>query len=478
MMICMMLLAALAAPRSEPPADTRETTRLLMEFASRGSASGDAAGVKAASEWVASRFRGIGFQVRELQEEGNPLLFAERRVDHPALTVLFYMHYDTQPIGPAEDWASTGGEAFRPRLMLGQWDETGARPIELEQLDERTIETARLYARGAADDKAPIVMHLRAMRQWLSNSGAARVHLKYLLDGEEESGSVHIASALARHRETLRADLVVLCDGPMDAQGRPSVYLGARGDMHMRLTLRTARLPAHSGNYGLLPNAAWRLSSLLATMKDAQGRVTVDGLFDGVVPPTDAEKRTMAEASLAEPVIARTLGVAAFEGDAAVSYYERLLFSPTLIINQLSSGRPGNQIPVVAEALLEVRLVTRQEPEQVYEAIRRHVAARMPAASLEYLDGTPAARMDPGEPYVARAIQAASHAAGRQVLVYPSLGGTLPLLNALGAAGHKYMGLPLVNFDNNQHVGNENVKVSALRDGVVFLTRFLDALAQ
>src|SRR5262249_31736069 len=162
--------------------------------------------------------------------------------------------------------------------------------------------------------------------------------------------------------------------------GRPSVYLGARGDMHMRLRLRTASLPAHSGNYGLLPNAAWRLADLLATMKDSRGRVTVEGFEDGAEPPPPAERQpwarprraerqAVAEASKAEPAIASQLGVGAFEGDPAVPYYERLLFHPAFIINQIASGRPGNQIPVVAEATLEVRLVTRQDPEKVFEAV-------------------------------------------------------------------------------------------------------------
>ena len=460
--------------------ETRESLRLLNELASIPSQSDNATGVRQAADWLVSQFTSLGMAARILEAEpgAGPLVFAEH---DPGLsgapTILFYMHYDTQPTGPAGDWQSTDGEPFAPRLMSRRYDEPGARPMRVEELDRSTLGTARVYARGIADDKAPIVMHLRALRRWLDTPAARRLHLKYILDGEEEVGSPHIEASLERHGAAIEADLLVMCDGPMDAAGRPSIYLGTRGDMHMKLTVRTASSSAHSGNYGLLPNAAWRMAALLATMKDARGNVTVDGFLDDVVPPTGDERVALAEASRAEPIIAENLGVEQFEGDPLVPYYERLLFRPGLIINQLIAGRPGNQIPHHAEALLEVRLVTDQDPREVYETFRRHVERHMPAAVLEYLDGTRAARMDPADPMVARGIEAVRAAAGSELIVYPSLGGTLPLLHAFAAAGHSYMGLPLVNFDNNQHVSNENLRVQVLGDGVALLERFLNHLA-
>jgi acetylornithine deacetylase/succinyl-diaminopimelate desuccinylase-like protein len=185
----------------------------------------------------------------------------------------------------------------------------------------------------------------------------------------------------------------------------------------------------------------------------------------------------MKAASSAEPEIARHLGARQFDGDAAVPYYERLLFQPSFAINHLSAGRPGNQIPHTAEALLEVRLVTAQDPQRVFAAFQRHVAARMPEAELTLLDGVPAARMDPRDPVVSAGIAAMRRAAGGELLVYPTLGGTLPLLRDFEAAGFRYIGLPLVNFDNNQHVANENVRVAALPEGILFVQRLLDALA-
>ena len=133
---------------------------------------------------------------------------------------------------------------------------------------------------------------------------------------------------------------------------------------------------------------------------------------------------------------------------------------------------------MTSEALLEVRLVTHQDPRKVYEAVLRHVRARAPDAELEYLDGSPAGRMDPSDPAVARGLEALRRAAGSDLLVYPSLGGTLPLLGDFEAAGHRYIGLPLVNFDNNQHVANENLKVSVLPQGIALLERLYTALAE
>ncbi len=472
-----VLAAALlgAAPAGAASVEeTREAVDILSRFIAIPTVSDDTDGVRRGAEWLIERFEALGLEARLLPTSGNPLVFAERAPETRSFTVLFYMHYDTQPTGSPEDWRSTSGDPFSPALLSGRWDETGAAPLTVAGLSADSIREARLYGRGSADDKAPIVMHLMALGRRPREDGG--LHVKFLLDGEEEAGSPHIAEALERHGDLLRADLLVLCDGPMDAGGRPSVYLGTRGDMHMRLRVRTAGLPAHSGNYSLLPSAAWRLNAILASMRDAEGNVLIEGFMDDVAAPTPAERAVLAEASTIEPIIARGLGVARFEGDPAVPYFERLLFSPALIINHVASGRPGNQIPVEAEALLEVRLVPSQDPVKVYETVKRHVKALMPEADLEYLGGSRAGRMDPSDPAVARGIAAAREAAGDRLLVYPSLGGTLPLLHAFTRAGHRYLGLPLVNFDNNQHVGNENVRVQALGDGIETLERFYEAL--
>ncbi len=456
----------------------RDAVAMLSELAAIPSNSSNAEGVGRAADWLVAAYTTAGLTARRLDMEGaSPLVHAEHDPGGAAFTVLFYLHYDTQPTGPPTDWASTGGEPFKPRLLTGRFDEPGSLPLAIEDLDAARLATARLYARGAADDKAPIVMHLMALKRWLAGPAARRLRVRYLLDGEEEAGSPNISAALARHRELLRADLLVLSDGPMDALGRPSIYLGTRGDMHMRLRVTTADSSAHSGNYGLLPDAAGRLASLLATMKDSNGRVTVEGFADGVIPPTSEEKAALKTASSAESAIARHLGARHFDGDSAVPYFERLLFMPTFAINHLNAGRPGNQVPHTAEALLEVRLVTAQDPQRVFEAFQRHVAARMPEAALEMLDGVEAARMDPGDPVVGKGIAAVRSAAGGNLLVYPTLGGTLPLLRDFETAGFRYIGLPLVNFDNNQHVANENVRVAVLPEGILFVQRLLDALA-
>ncbi|MFQ5701148.1 MAG: M20/M25/M40 family metallo-hydrolase [Acidobacteriota bacterium] len=476
----MVLICCLGTIRAASrPGRTKAALEQLIALSSIPSQSTRAADVRRAADWLRERFEALGLDARLLEPARgvNPLVFAHHEPGHPVSTVLFYMHFDTQPPGSAADWPSTGGEPFSARLLTGRWDDPDTRPLDVDSLDETTLETARLYGRGVADDKAPIVMHLQALRGWLRSGAARRLHVKYLLDSEEEMGSPHIDEVLEQNGGLLSADLLVICDGPMDPVGRPSIYLGARGDMHMKLRVTTAATAAHSGNYGLMPNAAWRLAALLATMKDAAGVVKVAGFLDDVVPPTPAQRAMLAKASIAEATIARHLGVSRFEGDPRVPYFERLLFRPGLVINQLAAGRPGNQIPHVAEALLEVRLVPDQDPRRVFELFQRHVRRSMPDARMEYVDGIAASRMDPLDPRVARGIAAARAASGGDLIVYPNLGGTLPLLVSFTAAGHRYVGLPLVNFDDDQHVANENLRVRLLAEGITFLERFLDRLA-
>lgn len=475
-----VLVGGLGLARAETDLErTKVALSSLIELASIPSQSADDSGVRRAADWLVEQFRAAGLTSRLLDvgDGINRFVFAEYDPGGAAQTVLFYMHFDTQPTGPAKDWFSTGGQPFVPRLLSGRWDDPGTRPLDAGALDAETLKVARLYARGVADDKAPIIMHLEALRGWLQSRAARRLHIKYILDPEEEAGSPHIDKMLVRYSDLLRADLLVLCDGPMDALGRSSIYLGTRGDMHMKLSVSTAASSAHSGNYGLMPNAAWRLASLLASMKDAGGRVMVEGFEDDVLEPTAAQQEALEEASLAEPIIADHLGVTTFEGKPEIPYFERLLFHPGLVINYLESGRPGNQIPHTATALLEIRLVPDQDPRALFAAFQRHVERHLPEADLEYLDGIPARRMDARDPLVARGITAVRRASGGDLIIYPNLGGTLPLLETFTKAGYHYIGLPLVNFDNDQHVANENLRVRLLADGIGLLERFLDQLA-
>ena len=285
-----MILSSMAVAADAPTDSIRTAARMLTEFAGIPSNSDNKPGIARAASWLQARFSDLGFETRLLDGGGNPAVFARREGTPGAGTVLFYLHYDTQPTGNRDDWGATDGEPFAPRLLSGKYSDQGVSALPVTGLEGAAIETARIYARGVADDKAPIVMHLMALTGWLAQPEARRITVKFLLDGEEEAGSPGFDAILKTNPQLLAAGFLVLCDGPMDAMGRPSIYLGARGDMHMRLRVRTGENPAHSGNYGLLPNAAFRLASLLATMKDPSGRVTIDGFLDDVTPPSAGER--------------------------------------------------------------------------------------------------------------------------------------------------------------------------------------------
>jgi len=323
--------------------------------------------VRAGAEWLSRAMRVRGLEAQVLETGGNPVVYGALPMPGAGRTLLIYCHYDVKPAPPA-GWLQPS--PFEPILRAGAAEE-GAPVLELGNVADEALPRHRLYGRGASDDKGPIWAHLTAVELMRARGISPRLAVKFIFDGEEEMGSQHFGPFTEQHRDLLAADLVLVTDGPKDASGRPTVAFGARGILSLELTLEFARRDVHSGNFSV-PNPAWRLVGLLASMAAPDGTPLVEGLEDGVVPPTAAERDLMGRIPLDRAAIERELGV-----PLPPEYLERLMFRSTLTIRGLRSGFTGQEaqtiIPHQATVAFDARLVKNQRVETVYRRILEHI---------------------------------------------------------------------------------------------------------
>src|SRR5262245_24474624 len=284
--------------------ERREITEGLADLVAVDTVSQHRDRVRRGAEWLAGAMRARGVEAEILETGGNPAVFGRVRVPGAKRTVLIYCHYDVKP-APAAEWRQPS--PFAPVLRRGLAEE-GAPALELAAVAEADLADHRLYARGASDDKGPIWAHLECLRLMASQGISPAVDLKFIFEGEEEVGSPFFGEFTERHRDRLSADVVLVTDGPKDASGRPTVSFGARGILSLALTLETARHDVHSGNFSV-PNPAWKLVGLLASMAAPDGTPLIEGLEDGVAPPTRAERDLLARIPLDRQALEKQLGV-------------------------------------------------------------------------------------------------------------------------------------------------------------------------
>jgi acetylornithine deacetylase/succinyl-diaminopimelate desuccinylase-like protein len=403
-------------------------------------------------------------------------------------TVLIYCHYDVKP-APPTGWCQPS--PFEPVLRRGTVEE-GAAMLDLRDVPDAELPRHRLYGRGAADDKGPIWAHLTAVELMRAQGIAARVNVKFIFDGEEEMGSQHFGPFTEKHRDLLAADLALVMDGPKDASGRPTVAFGARGVLSLELTLEAARRDVHSGNFHV-PNPAWRLVGLLASMAAPDGTPLVEGLDEGVVPPTSAERELMARIPLDRVSIERELGVS-----LPPEYLERLMFRSTLTIRGLMSGFTGREaqtiIPHKATVAFDARLVKNQRAETVYRRILDHLRAQG-FAVIESADAPipdelrgRAVRVverrgyDPAKtavdlPISRLVIETVERAhGGEPAVVLPTMGGSVPLWAFTDILGLPTIVVPYANANNRQHSPNEHLRLDHLFQGVLTTAHLLHDL--
>ncbi len=452
-----------------------------LEFLRIPNVSWDAVNVRRNAEHLLLMMRKRGLNPRLLEvPNSSPLVYGELAVPGAAATYVFYAHYDGQPVAPAE-WASP---PFEPVLRSAAIDQ-GGKLIADHGRSKRFDPEWRIYARSASDDKAPIMAMMAALDALDAAGIKPRANLKFVFEGEEEMGSPHLREALGAHRELLRGDVWLMCDGPEHASGRQTIVFGARGTQRIDVTLYGATRELHSGHYGnWAPNPALMLAQLVASMRDRNGRVLIEHFYDDVTPLSAVERAALADVPDNDAEEMRALGLSRTLGSGS-----RLegIAQPTLNISGLSSGHTGsagvNAIPASATASMDVRLVKGMDRArtvaQLIDHVRRqgfHVTDVEPDAALRlehaaiarvvvYPGGYNASRTPFDIPVAQRVIATLASVRAPLVLM-PTIGGSLPLSIIEETLGVPTITVPTVNHDNNQHAKDENLRLQNLWSGI------------
>jgi acetylornithine deacetylase/succinyl-diaminopimelate desuccinylase-like protein len=417
----------------------------------------------------------------------NPVVYGEIKRLGARRTIVFYAHYDGQPLDPKE-WATP---PFQPTLRNGLLEKDG-QVIPLPAAGTSFDPEWRLYARSAGDDKAPIIAMLSAVDALRAAGLQTQSNLKFVFEGEEEAGSPNLEKVLAANKDLFAGDLWLMCDGPVHQTRRPLIAFGARTVVQVNITVYGAAHELHSGHYGnWAPNPALLLAKLLASMKDDKGRVLVDHFYDDVEPLSATEKRALEEAPDIDRELMQEFQLGSTE--SAPKKLTELITLPSLNLRGMASSRTGaqasNVIPSTATATMDIRLVKGMDPSKtagrVLEHIRRQgffVVDRTPNAqtrmghpkiALVTTKGDePATRTPMDLPIAQEVIRTVESVRGPAVKL-PNMGGGLPLTSVERPLGTHTIVIPIANHDDNQHTFDENLRIQNLWDGIELMAALL-----
>jgi acetylornithine deacetylase/succinyl-diaminopimelate desuccinylase-like protein len=446
----------------------------------------DTPNIRKNAEFIAAMMKQRGLEPRLLEgptRDTPPAVYAEWKVPGAQRTLLLYAHYDGQPTDPKQ-W--TGTHPWQP-VFRHAAIEAGGQITPAPSAPAAFNSDWRIYARSASDDKAGVMAILNAFSALKASGTALTSNIKFFFEGEEEAGSPHLAEIIKAHRELLAADAWIICDGPVHQSGKKQVVFGARGDVNVDVTVYAAKRPLHSGHYGnWSPNPAMMLARLLASMKDAEGRVVVDGWYSDVEPLGERERRAIAEAPQYDEELKKQLGLSRTEGGGK-SLME-LINVPSLNINGFASGDVGelarNVIPTTATAVLDLRLVKGNDHRRQVERLIAHVrkqgyfVTEKPPTDAERTQhpliaritvrpgGYNAERTSMDLPVSLAVIDAVQSTTRDKIVLLPTSGGSLPLSIITENLKTVTISVPIANYDNNQHAENENVRLQNLWDGI------------
>ncbi len=435
----------------------------LIQFLKIPSISTDpehAADVRRAAEFVRGMIQAAGISnVKLIEGQGHPLVYAEWMGAPGKPVLLLYGHYDVQPPDPLDEWKSP---PFDPEIRGDD-----------------------IFARGAADDKGQVIILVKAIAQLMQRDGRLPVNVRILIEGEEETGGEHIEAYVKANPEILKADAAVICDTEMFAPGLPTLCVGLRGIVYGEIHVECAGHDLHSGVYGgAAPNPLQAMAEIICALKDRDGRIKIPGFYDRVVPPSIDERRAWDSLPFNEQEYReKEMEVRELAGEPGVPLFERLWARPTFEVHGIRGGFTGEGaktvIPARAVAKVSTRLVAAQDPAEAAAQLTcaiEHAAPKGATVQFKLIHTAPPSLVDPSNPFVRAAAEAMAHVFGKPT-VYIRSGGSIPIV----AAFDHYLGIPSVMMgfglpDDNLHAPNEKFHLPNLFGGIDSVVRYLTEL--
>jgi acetylornithine deacetylase/succinyl-diaminopimelate desuccinylase-like protein len=445
-------------------ADFLEGLKTFLRIPSISTLSENKPDIRRAAEFAVNELRAAGMTAAELIEgegESNPLVYAEWLGAPGKPTILFYGHYDVQPPDPLDEWKSP--------------------PFEPE------VRGDNIYARGACDDKGQVYIQIKAVEGLLKTTGKLPVNVKFLLEGEEETGGEHIEAYVKTKPPRLKADAAVVCDTEMFAPELPTICVGLRGMVYYELFVQGADHDLHSGVYGgAAPNPILAIAEILCALKDRQGRIQIPGFYDAVVPPSAKERAAWASLPFDEKEYTeREMGAKELVGEPGVPLFERVWARPTVEIHGIRGGFTGEGaktvIPARAVAKISTRLVANQTVDASVKLMQAAVKAACPRgviAELKVLHAGEPSLTNPDNPFIHAAAEALKETFGKET-VYIRSGGSIPIVGVFD----RYLGIPSVMMgfglpDDNLHAPNEKFYLPNFYRGIQAVARYLEILGR
>ena len=446
----------------EHKADFLEGLKNFLRIPSISTLSEHKPDIRRAADFALNELRGAGMTSAELIESdhgGNPLVYAEWLGAPGKPTILFYGHYDVQPADPLDEWKSP--------------------PFEPD------VRNDNIYARGAVDDKGQVYIQIKAVEGLMKTHGKLPVNVKFLLEGEEETGGEHIEAYVKSKPPRLKANAVVVCDTEMFAPELPSICIGLRGMVYYELFVEGANHDLHSGVYGgAAPNPMMAIAEILTALKDRDGHILIPGFYDRVVPPAEKEREAWAHLPFNEKEYTEVeMGARELTGELGISVFERTKTRPTLEVHGVRGGFTGEGaktvIPARAVAKISTRLVGDQQIDECIAQTQAAVKAACPkgvTAELKVLHTGAPSLTNPDNPFIHAAADALKQTFGRET-VYIRSGGSIPIVGVFD----RYLGIPSVMMgfglpDDNLHAPNEKFHLPNFYRGIETVARYLEIL--
>ena len=426
----------------------------LVRLVRQPSVSARKEGMQECAEIVEEMMREMGISTRIIPEEdGNPVVYGEIRSKSSKKTLLFYDHYDVQPPEPFEEWIC---DPFSGEIRDG-----------------------KIYGRGVADNKGDIVSRLKAVQAFLETVGSVPVNIKFVIEGEEEIGSPHLAPVIQANKDLFSADAAIWEFGGTDRKGRPCIYLGLKGVLSVELRAKGATRDVHSASAPLIPNPAWRLVWVLNTLKNERDQILIDGFYDKVEPPSAEEARYLKEIPFEEEEEKKELGLDKFLHDVSgLDAVRALLHQPTCTINGFLSGYTGagskTVLPNKAMVKLDFRLVPHQMPDEIFDKLMRHLKNGGFGDIEVFRQGSTEPTKTPlTDSFVQTVIKTAERVYERKAVVYPTSPASGPMHLFRNWLGYPVVSVGCAHAESRAHAPNENITIDGFTKGTKFIATIL-----